>query len=162
MSPLLIVGIALIALGTLALFFPKIGERIGGLDGGALGAEAKAKGPMALFVLGAVLIFADFAWVRGGGETDKPPPTIPPTAPTIPPTVTDDMEDLFPGGFTFGDNNELDRLWRSCERSVWSDCDTLYEISDIGSDYEWFGATCGGLPFNPNPDTEWCDPFRLD
>ena len=82
------------------------------------------------------------------------------TASTTPPTEPDEQteQNLFPNGFTYGDNNDLDKLWRECDRSIWASCDQLYIDSDIESDYEYFGATCGGLPFNPNPNTEWCDP----
>lgn len=50
-----------------------------------------------------------------------------------------------PEPYTFGDDIELDDLWDSCAEGDWTDCDELYQQAPVGSDYEWFGATCGYL-----------------
>jgi hypothetical protein len=46
-------------------------------------------------------------------------------------------------GFTYGDNPELDQLWDRCADGAGAACDTLYNRSEFGSEYERFGATCG-------------------
>jgi hypothetical protein len=43
----------------------------------------------------------------------------------------------------YGDDDDLDELWDSCERGDFADCDALYANSPFGSAYEEFGATCG-------------------
>jgi hypothetical protein len=45
---------------------------------------------------------------------------------------------------TFGSDTALDFLWTECEDGNMSACDDLYLESPVGSDYEQFGATCGG------------------
>lgn len=46
-------------------------------------------------------------------------------------------------GETYGDNPTLDVLWDACSDGDGAACDTLYQISEIGSEYERFGGTCG-------------------
>lgn len=38
----------------------------------------------------------------------------------------------------------LDMLVDECDQGFGGSCDVLYEVSAAGSDYEYFGATCGG------------------
>jgi hypothetical protein len=38
----------------------------------------------------------------------------------------------------------LETLAQECYEGYWLSCDALYEVSPIGSDYEWYGGTCGG------------------
>jgi len=87
------------------------------------------------------------------GKEDEPIVTAPPTTP--PPA---EMEDEFPNGFTYGDNHDLDKLWRECERGVMVSCDDLYVESDEGTDYEYFGYSCGDVFFDPSVEVGWCDP----
>ena len=47
-------------------------------------------------------------------------------------------------GDTYGDNPELDALWDACEDGDGEACDELYFSSEVGSEYEEFGDTCGG------------------
>ena len=47
-------------------------------------------------------------------------------------------------GTRYGDNPVLDELYDACEAGDGAACDQLYEQSEIGSDYETFGFTCGG------------------
>jgi hypothetical protein len=47
--------------------------------------------------------------------------------------------------FTYGDDPVFDDYWDSCFDGDWTDCDELYLQSPVGSDYEWFGATCGDI-----------------
>jgi len=55
-------------------------------------------------------------------------------------------------GAAYGTDTVLDVLWDWCEDGAMWACDELYIHSLAGSDYEWFGATCGDLV-----DTEeWC------
>jgi hypothetical protein len=50
----------------------------------------------------------------------------------------------FQQGMSYGDNPTLDRLWDACDAGDGAACDELYFTSEIGSDYEEFGDTCGG------------------
>lgn len=43
----------------------------------------------------------------------------------------------------YGSNPELDALWDECAQGTLASCDELYSVSDTGSEYERFGATCG-------------------
>lgn len=45
----------------------------------------------------------------------------------------------------YGDDAELDLIWDDCAVGNLAACDDLYWISPVGSDYESFGSTCGGL-----------------
>ena len=47
-------------------------------------------------------------------------------------------------GTRYGDNPVLDELYDACEAGDGAACDQLYEQSEIGSEYETFGFTCGG------------------
>jgi hypothetical protein len=42
-----------------------------------------------------------------------------------------------------GDSVQLDALWIACEAGSGEACDTLFDASPIGSEYEQFGSTCG-------------------
>jgi len=44
----------------------------------------------------------------------------------------------------FGSDVGLDLLWAECEGGDMTACDDLYLGSPVGSEYEEFGATCGG------------------
>ncbi|HSL58661.1 MAG TPA: DUF2510 domain-containing protein [Acidimicrobiales bacterium] len=48
------------------------------------------------------------------------------------------------GGSGYGDDPALDALWDACEAGDGQACDDLYLRTPIGSEYEEFGATCGG------------------
>jgi hypothetical protein len=60
-----------------------------------------------------------------------------------------------PTGFAYGDNTALDLLWDRCAAGDFAACDELYRISDIGSEYETFGQTCGNT--EPVDYTDWCE-----
>ena len=45
---------------------------------------------------------------------------------------------------TFGTDTALDFLWAECEDGNMAACDDLYLESPVGSEYEQFGANCGG------------------
>ena len=45
---------------------------------------------------------------------------------------------------TYGSNDDLDALWDECALGDYEACDTLYISSPAGSEYEDFGASCGG------------------
>ena len=60
-----------------------------------------------------------------------------------------DESGLFEPGDAYGDNPVLDILWDACENGDDAACDELYSISEVGSAYEAFGATCGGR--DPDP-----------
>jgi len=46
----------------------------------------------------------------------------------------------------------LDGLWDACAVGDWAACDSLYVEAPIGSAYEEFGATCGGI----TDGSRWC------
>lgn len=54
-----------------------------------------------------------------------------------------DPEPALEVGQNYGDNPTLDALWDQCGGGDGAACDTLYNISEVGSDYERFGGTCG-------------------
>lgn len=45
--------------------------------------------------------------------------------------------------YTYGDDAALDALWDLCTGEDWQACDDLYLQSAVGSDYEYYGDTCG-------------------
>jgi len=46
-------------------------------------------------------------------------------------------------GNAYGDNPELDAMWDGCAAGDGDACDELYFNSQVGTDYEAFGSTCG-------------------
>jgi len=56
---------------------------------------------------------------------------------------TEDVPAGQPPG-ALGDQPELDALAESCFGEDWVACDDLYVQSDVGSEYESYGETCGG------------------
>ncbi len=46
--------------------------------------------------------------------------------------------------FTYGDDPWLDELWDGCNGEDFGACQMLYEEAPVGSEYEWFGGSCGG------------------
>ena len=53
--------------------------------------------------------------------------------------------DLAGGPQGYGDDADLDALWDSCGGGDGDACDELFFSSPVGSAYEDFGDTCGGL-----------------
>jgi hypothetical protein len=49
-----------------------------------------------------------------------------------------------PFPYTYGDDETLDALVDACDAEDWPACDDLYFSSESRSDYETWGATCGG------------------
>jgi len=47
------------------------------------------------------------------------------------------------GPVTYGDDVRFDYLWEECELGDGRACDRLWSEAPIGSDYEYFGVTCG-------------------
>ncbi|MDQ2650292.1 MAG: hypothetical protein M3Z03_12160, partial [Actinomycetota bacterium] len=45
---------------------------------------------------------------------------------------------------TYGDDPDLDRFWDDCYAGAMTACDSLYLSAPSGTDYEVYGATCGG------------------
>ena len=56
--------------------------------------------------------------------------------------VTDYMLTVMAGN-AYGDNPELDLLYDACAAGDGDACDELYFNSEVGSEYEAFGMTCG-------------------
>ncbi|PFG18994.1 DUF4190 domain-containing protein [Serinibacter salmoneus] len=59
--------------------------------------------------------------------------------------LEDPSSSLFGDAHYYGDDPELDLLWDSCEEGDMLACDSLFEQSPSGSEYEEFADTCGGL-----------------
>lgn len=72
---------------------------------------------------------------------------LPPTT-TVPSTAGGTVVEPL-GPQTFGDDPELDGLWADCEAGSGAACDALFDAAPLGSDYERFGATCGGRGAEP-------------
>jgi hypothetical protein len=53
----------------------------------------------------------------------------------------------------YGSDPYLDRLWDECDDGDFISCDDLYDESPIGSEYEYFGDTCG----NRNDPSGYCE-----
>ena len=87
-------------------------------------------------------------WVAGNSVgrsmDDMVPP--PPAAETAPPAD--------PGAL--GDDPGLDTYAQRCEDGDMQACDDLYDLSEVMSDYEQYGMTCGGRvkPFDVTYCTE--------
>ena len=73
---------------------------------------------------------------------------LPPTSTSVPMAV--DGSGTPPGPQTFGEDPELDALWADCEAGSGASCDRLFDVAPLGSDYERFGATCGGRGAEPS------------
>jgi hypothetical protein len=55
-------------------------------------------------------------------------------------------------GASYGTDVILDILWDWCEDGAMWACDELFLMARDGSDYQWFGETCGDIV----DTTEWC------
>lgn len=53
----------------------------------------------------------------------------------------------------YGSDSFLDRLWDECEAGDFISCDDLYDESPVGSEYEYFGDTCGYR----NDPSDYCE-----
>lgn len=141
---LVVLGFSLVAVG---VFFA-----VGGLGGAdASGSAMKGisvSGPswLILVALGVgTIVFGAWQFEERATTTEGPPKdedavvTVAENAPPID---------------TYGDDPVLDELWDYCSIGDWEACDALYLESPIGSEYEYHGATCGGIV--PEPDDEYC------
>jgi len=142
--------LALMILG-FGLVFAGIFFAVGGL--GAASAHGTAikgvsiQGPSWLIMVGlgvGTIIFGAWQFEQKPGDVGAPKEE----ATVI--TVAEGRDEPY----TYGDSIRLDDLWDSCAEGDWTDCDELYEVSPFGSEYEFFGATCGGIV--PEPDGEYC------
>ncbi|WP_182353103.1 hypothetical protein [Flaviflexus huanghaiensis] len=140
---------------------------------GGYGQPPKKKGPLIAWIVLAVLLLVAivvgilFATGVLGGD-DEPTPgaeetlVLEPTedateeateeATTREPTVQEPS--------SYGDDAELDALWDACEEGDMEACDELWYSSGFDTEYEEFGATCGGTQeYSPgmcnfDPDSE--------
>ena len=68
-------------------------------------------------------------------------------------------EDIYGGSSSsavygdYGSDPYLDRLWDECAAGDFVSCDDLYDESPVGSDYEYFGDTCGYR----NDPSDYCE-----
>jgi hypothetical protein len=153
---LIVLGILLVGVGIGFAWINKATDKAGGSGLKSISVEGPAW--LVLVVVGLVSIGFGTVRIEDRGQ-DKNLDTKTAVAASTTTTITgDDLKAAdFPNGFTFGDNNDLDKLWRECERGAWASCDDLYFQSDPDSDYEYFGATCGDLFVDPEL---WCDQQR--
>lgn len=142
-AALMVLGFGLVAIG---VFFA-----VGGLGGAAARGNAmkgiSMEGPSWLILVGlgvGTILFGAWQFEDKAGDVGAPKDEE--TVVTVPEGQDEP--------FTFGDDDYLDDLWLKCERGQWVKCDDLYLDSPIGSEYEFFGATCGGIV--PEPDGEFC------
>jgi hypothetical protein len=147
---LVVIGCVLVAVGCFFAWVNKATDSAGGSGLKSIAIEGPAW--LVLIVVGCASAFTG-VWFSEEAAQRKQPPTSIASEPTSPTEA--ELDDEFPNGFTFGDDQALDKLWRECDRGIWASCDALYFQSDEGSDYEWFGATCGGVI--PDP-IDFCDP----
>jgi hypothetical protein len=120
---LVALGIACVAAGFGMMLAGRATDRASGSGFGKLAIE----GPTWLVLV--VIGIASTGW--GVIRWEDRNPKDPPAAVT---TIPDDDVDTF-----------LADLEAGCAVGIWSDCDSLYWLSDVGSEAEWFGATCGGI-----------------
>jgi len=126
---IIILGFLLVLAG---LYFALGNKAIEGASGSALkGISVQGPAWLLLVALGVGAILFG-AWLEHESRDAEPPATTTTTTTTIP---------FEP--FDYGDDLELDDLYDSCLDGDWTDCDELYAIAPVDSEYEWFGATCG-------------------
>jgi len=143
---IIILGFLLVIAG---LYFAMGNKAVEGASGSALkGIQVQGPAWLLLVALGVGAILFG-AWLEHEAKQteakDKTTVTVP--EPTTPVAEQPDI-------YTLGDDTQLDRLWRACERGDWLSCDDLFLDAPLDSEYEFFGATCGGIV--PEPDGEWC------
>ena len=99
--------------------------------------------------------------VAMGACTGVPgPPTPDPSARSKTPAVVE-PEPTTEVPWDYGDDPRLDGLWEGCAEGDADACGALYAESPVGSPYEAFGATCGGLTTGGGCATE-ADPLEGD
>lgn len=129
---LLVLGFGLVAAGLILAFGGLASDRAGG---DARGIRLEGPAWLILVALGVgVIVFGVLQFGDGDERQTDPDPD----------TGFDDTV-TFDEPFTFGDDLFLDDLWGFCSGGDFLACDELFFTSPIGSDYEWFGGTCGGL-----------------
>jgi len=129
---MIIAGLSFMAVGVVMNFRGKGSEVT---DAGGKGVVIKAPAYVMIAGLGAALVISG-AWFAAK-NADRQQNVPQQTTTTSPPEIFEP--------FTLGDDRVLDVLWLQCSTRNWQACDDLYQRSPVGSDYEQFGATCGGL-----------------
>ena len=144
---LIILGFGLVAVG---VFFAVTGFGIADASGSAVkGIQVQGPAWLILVALGVgTILFGAWQFEEKGTQVKDVPVTVPPVT---------DLEDDFAGDepFDYGDDEALDRLWNQCESGDLLACDDLFFESAEGTEYEWFGATCGGI----TDGSGWCSPI---
>lgn len=107
-----------------------------------------SRGPVIASLLSALIVVTTAACGSSGGDDPPPPdPTTPSSVwtPEDEPTdePTEGPDDVWPDAY--GDDAHLDALWDACTAGDPASCESLYYESPLGSQYEAWGATCGGL-----------------
>ena len=139
---LIVLGFGLVAAG---IYFAVGGLATDNAHGTALkGISVQGPSWLILVALGVGTI------IFGAWQFEDKGQTAPPKEEEAVVTVAPDEEEPF----DYGDDPELDNLWEGCFEGEWGDCDELYLLSPFDSEYEWFGATCGGII---GPDELFCE-----
>lgn len=96
----------------------------------------------ALLIIGLAAVVGLSIWVGGGDDT----PTVTTTT-TASPSIDelDDFDDFGFDVFDYGDDPYFDSLQDECSFGTMVSCDELFFVTPMQSDYEWWGATCGGI-----------------
>jgi hypothetical protein len=109
--------------------------------------EQRRGGVVRWIIVGAVAVTAVLVLVIMNLMPDGDP------AGPVLPTGGDEAPGGAPDAFTYGDDPYFDGLWDDCAAGDGQACDTLFQESPVDSEYEEFGASCGGR----FPGTEeWC------
>lgn len=145
---LVVLGITCVMAGFIMVIANKANDRAGGSGLGKFSIE----GPTWLVLVAIGIAASGWGVVRW---EDRNPPKPQPAAITAPEQFTLQDDNDLPDIFDYGDDAYLDGLWDDCTRGIWKQCDELYFDSPEGSEYEWFGATCGWIVDDP---IEFCSP----
>lgn len=129
----------------------------GGQPGyGSYGEPPQKKNGLVWWIIGGVVLLAGIVvgilfltGVLGGGDEPDDAATSPvstaPIAPTVAPTTPAADPAPVVGNGPPGTDPELDALWTSCAGGDMAACDELYWNSGVGTPYEDFAKTCGGI-----------------
>lgn len=118
---------------------------------GAIHASVRTKSHRMLLApvvaLTSVIALTSCGGGTGGGEDLKSREPVVASSPSAAPEATSSDPDAFSSAsdpFTYGDDHSLDALWDACAGGDRGACVDLFFDSPFDSEYETFGATCGG------------------
>jgi hypothetical protein len=148
------IGVVLIAVG---VYFAI--AKYGNSDAGVQAFKINVTGQSWLILVLAGAAMIGVAWYLDGDHGDDAKQPAGDLDVTIAPEASFEIEHA-DEPYTFGDDGDFDALWLSCESGAMQACDDLYQDTPVGSEYEFFGATCG-LRFVDDPP-EFCIDAPVD